>query len=111
MVHTVVGKMLGLVYIFFALSTLLFNESIRLNDKVENKIERQIALVLVCFMLSLACWLYLLNQSHMEHMKYLHEIYQKILAQSESNYIVNRLEESIVIVNEISDRQDGQSRY
>ena len=47
----------------------------------------------------------------MYHKKYFYDIYKKILAQSESNYIVNRLEESIVIVKDRGHDNGDQSRY
>ena len=44
-------------------------------------------------------------------MKYLHEIYKKILAQNESNYVVNRLEESIIIVDDKRNDKNNQHGY
>jgi len=44
-------------------------------------------------------------------MKYFNEIYKKILAQNESNYVVNRLEESIIIVDDKRNDKNYQLGY
>ena len=99
MVQTIIGKLVGLIFIVIGISTLVFNGSIRLELLGETTFKVQLILYLLCFVIGLVWWLHLLNQSNTDQMKYLLEINKKILVSSENNYIVNQLEESIIIVN------------
>ena len=93
MVHGVVGRIFGFFYILLTFWSFIINGSVHL------PLNNQAPLYLIFLVISVVLWLHTLNKSKMEHMRYLHEIYKNILAKSESSYIVDRLEESIVIVN------------
>ena len=85
-VDNVIGRIFGFVYIFLGYMTLILNGSIPLIFLDEkNNTSKKVIQLFICLVVSLMSWLYILNKSNMEHMKCMHEIYQKILVQSESN--------------------------
>lgn len=112
MAHTILNKLLGFTYIFIFFLTLVLNGSITVPFlDAENKIEIELGLYLLCFIFGFAYWLYLLNQAHADHIKYLHDIYRSISSQSDQNTIINRLDESIIIIHENLDQKLTEGQY